>query len=159
VHGGAGPAEDLRGGLGVHFGSGSAAQLEIDDDGGTTLLAALTKVGGRVSGPGECQIGLSQVGPSRAKLLDLRGVTSGPGADAVRQAREPALLRGQMPHPGPRRAPVGDAVDPDVGSLQKCSASFTGGAFRLRAVTTDRPAGVHAAICPVGASALNVVGG
>jgi GntR family transcriptional regulator len=46
--------------------------LELDDDGGTTLLAALYKRGGRVLGPGECQIGLSQVGPSRAKLLDLR---------------------------------------------------------------------------------------
>jgi GntR family transcriptional regulator len=58
----------------VSFGSGSAAAapLELDDDGGTTLLAALYKRGGRVLGPGECQIGLSQVGPSRAKLLDLR---------------------------------------------------------------------------------------
>lgn len=48
------------------------APLEIDDDGGTTLLAALNSRFGRVLGPGECQIGLSQVGPSRAKLLDLR---------------------------------------------------------------------------------------
>jgi GntR family transcriptional regulator len=36
------------------------------------LLATLTKQLGRVPGPGECQISLSQVGPSRAKLLDLR---------------------------------------------------------------------------------------
>jgi GntR family transcriptional regulator len=55
----------------VSFG-GAAAPLEIKDDGGTTLLAALNKAGGRVLGPGECQISLSQVGPSRAKLLDLR---------------------------------------------------------------------------------------
>jgi GntR family transcriptional regulator len=73
VHGGAGPAEDLRGGLGVHFGSGSAAaQPEIDDDGGSTPLATLNSRFGRVLGPGECQIGLSQVRPSRAKLLDCK---------------------------------------------------------------------------------------
>ncbi|WP_457966113.1 GntR family transcriptional regulator [Arthrobacter sp. D1-29] len=60
--------------LPVSFGSGSgeAAPLELDDGGGTTLLAALNQHAGRVLGPGECQISLSQVGPSRAKLLDLR---------------------------------------------------------------------------------------
>ncbi|WP_427133460.1 GntR family transcriptional regulator [Pseudarthrobacter sp. S9] len=58
--------------LPVSFGGRAAAPLEINDDGGTTLLAALNKAGGRVLGPGECQISLSQVGPSRAKLLDLR---------------------------------------------------------------------------------------
>ncbi|WP_251036331.1 hypothetical protein [Arthrobacter sp. ISL-28] len=42
------------------------APLEMNDDGGTTLLAALNSRFGRVLGPGECQIGLSQVGPSRA---------------------------------------------------------------------------------------------
>ncbi|BCW70002.1 hypothetical protein NicSoilB8_10460 [Arthrobacter sp. NicSoilB8] len=41
-----------------------------DDDG--TLLASLNSRFGRVLGPGECQTSLSQVGPSRAKLLDLR---------------------------------------------------------------------------------------
>jgi GntR family transcriptional regulator len=46
--------------------------LDVEDDGGTTLLTALNKAAGRGLGPGECQIGLSQVGPSRAKLLDLR---------------------------------------------------------------------------------------
>jgi GntR family transcriptional regulator len=55
----------------VGIGAGPAAPLEIADDGGTTLLAAVTKVLGGVPGPGECQIGLSQVGASRAKLLDL----------------------------------------------------------------------------------------
>ncbi|XAS68118.1 GntR family transcriptional regulator [Micrococcaceae bacterium Sec5.7] len=60
--------------LPVRFGSSSAAAapLELDDDGGTTLFAALNKMAGRGLGPGECQISLSQVGPSRAKLLDLR---------------------------------------------------------------------------------------
>ncbi len=60
--------------LPVSLGSGSAAAapLEIDDDGGSTLLASLNNRFGRVLGPGECQISLSQVGPSRAKLLDLR---------------------------------------------------------------------------------------
>jgi GntR family transcriptional regulator len=60
--------------LPVSLGSSSAAAapLEIDDDGGSTLLAALNNRFGRVLGPGECQISLSQVGPSRAKLLDLR---------------------------------------------------------------------------------------
>ncbi len=57
--------------LPVSFAGGAAAPLEIDDD-GTTLLAALNKAAGNRLGPGECQIGLSQVGPSRAKLLDLR---------------------------------------------------------------------------------------
>lgn len=52
--------------------STAAAPLEIDDEGGSTLLAALNSHFGRVLGPGECQISLSQVGPSRAKLLDLR---------------------------------------------------------------------------------------
>jgi GntR family transcriptional regulator len=36
--------------------------LEIKDDGGTTfsvMLAALNKAGGRVLGPGECQLGLA----------------------------------------------------------------------------------------------------
>ncbi|MDR6558176.1 GntR family transcriptional regulator [Arthrobacter pascens] len=56
----------------LRVGKAAPAPLEIDDDGGTTLLAALTSRFGRVMGPGECQIGLSQVGPSRAKLLDLR---------------------------------------------------------------------------------------
>jgi GntR family transcriptional regulator len=60
--------------LPVSLGSSSAAAapLEIDDDGGSTLLASLNNRFGRVLGPGECQISLSQVGPSRAKLLDLR---------------------------------------------------------------------------------------
>ena len=56
----------------VSFGKAAAAPLEIDDDGGSTLLASLNTRFGRVLGPGECQISLSQVGPSRAKLLDLR---------------------------------------------------------------------------------------
>ncbi|TLM81923.1 GntR family transcriptional regulator [Pseudarthrobacter sp. NamE2] len=51
---------------------GKNAPLEINDDGGATLLATLTRQLGRLPGPGECQISLSQVGPSRAKLLDLR---------------------------------------------------------------------------------------
>ncbi|MET3172437.1 UNVERIFIED_ORG: GntR family transcriptional regulator [Arthrobacter sp. UYCu721] len=53
-------------------GNSPAAPLEIPDDGGATMLAALTKALGRLPGPGECQISLSQVGPSRAKMLDLR---------------------------------------------------------------------------------------
>ncbi|MGX1162003.1 GntR family transcriptional regulator [Arthrobacter sp. SLBN-100] len=56
----------------VSVGSSPAAPLEIQDDGGTSLLAALNNQLGRLPGPGECQISLSQVGPSRAKLLDLR---------------------------------------------------------------------------------------
>ncbi len=56
----------------VSIGKSAAAPLELADDGGATLLATLTKELGRLSGPGECQISLSQVGPSRAKLLDLR---------------------------------------------------------------------------------------
>ncbi|MDQ0870156.1 DNA-binding GntR family transcriptional regulator [Arthrobacter sp. V1I9] len=36
------------------------------------MLAELNTQLGRLPGPGECQISLSQVGPSRAKLLDLR---------------------------------------------------------------------------------------
>lgn len=56
----------------VSLGTGPAAPLEIEDDGGATLLAALNNQLGRLPGPGECQISLSQVGPSRAKLLDLR---------------------------------------------------------------------------------------
>jgi GntR family transcriptional regulator len=56
----------------ISIGKASPAPLELDDDGGTTLLAALNSRFGRVLGPGECQISLSQVGPSRAKLLDLR---------------------------------------------------------------------------------------
>ena len=51
--------------------SAAAAPLEIDD-GGSNLLANVNTRFGRVLGPGECQISLSQVGPSRAKLLDLR---------------------------------------------------------------------------------------
>ncbi len=57
----------------VSLGKGPAAPLEIKDDGGATLLSSLATQLGRVPGPGECQISLSQVGPSRAKLLDLRG--------------------------------------------------------------------------------------
>lgn len=56
----------------VGVGKASAAPLDIKDDGGATLLATLNKQLGRITGPGECQISLSQVGPSRAKLLDLR---------------------------------------------------------------------------------------
>ncbi|MBT2519822.1 GntR family transcriptional regulator [Arthrobacter sp. ISL-28] len=56
----------------ISIGKASPAALEIEDDGGTTLLAALNSRFGRVMGPGECQISLSQVGPTRAKLLDLR---------------------------------------------------------------------------------------
>jgi GntR family transcriptional regulator len=56
----------------VSVGTSPAAPLEIKDDGGATLLASLNKQLGRLPGPGECQISLSQVGPSRAKLLDLR---------------------------------------------------------------------------------------
>ncbi|MFC9351576.1 GntR family transcriptional regulator [Arthrobacter sp. NPDC057013] len=58
--------------LPVSFGGAAAAPLEVNYDSGTTLLTALNKAGGRGLGPGECQISLSQVGPSRAKLLDLR---------------------------------------------------------------------------------------
>ena len=56
----------------VSFGKGAASPLEIKDDDGATLLATLNTQLGRLAGPGECQISLSQVGPSRAKLLDLR---------------------------------------------------------------------------------------
>lgn len=56
----------------TRLGSRPAAHLDIEDDGGPTLLAALTKPLGRQPGPGEYQISLSQVWPSRAKLLDLR---------------------------------------------------------------------------------------
>ena len=56
----------------VSLGKSAAAPLDIKDDGGATLLAALNNQLGRLPGPGECQISLSQVGPSRAKLLDLR---------------------------------------------------------------------------------------
>ena len=57
----------------VSLGTASApAPLDLKDNGGATLLAALTQELGRLPGPGECQISLSQVGPSRAKLLDLR---------------------------------------------------------------------------------------
>ena len=56
----------------VSLGRSAAAPLEIKDDGGATLLATLNNQLGRLAGPGECQISLSQVGPSRAKLLDLR---------------------------------------------------------------------------------------
>ena len=38
----------------VSIGRNAAAPLEIKDDGGTTLLAALTSRFGRLSGPGEC---------------------------------------------------------------------------------------------------------
>jgi GntR family transcriptional regulator len=58
--------------LPVSFAGGAAAPLDMEDDGGTTLLTALNKAAGRGLGPGECQISLSQVGRSRAKLLDLR---------------------------------------------------------------------------------------
>ena len=58
--------------LPVSFAGGTAAPLDIKDDGGITLLTALNKAAGRGLGPGECQISLSQVGPSRTKLLDLR---------------------------------------------------------------------------------------
>ncbi|MFC9336149.1 GntR family transcriptional regulator [Arthrobacter sp. NPDC057009] len=58
--------------LPVSFAGSTPKPLEINDDGGTTLLTALNKAAGRGLGPGECQISLSQVGPSRAKLLDLR---------------------------------------------------------------------------------------
>ena len=58
--------------LPVSFAGGAAAPLDIKDDGGITLLTALNKAAGRGLGPGECQISLSQVGPSRTKLLDLR---------------------------------------------------------------------------------------
>lgn len=56
----------------VSFAGNAAAPLDMEDDGGTTLLTALNKAAGRGLGPGECQISLSQVGQSRAKLLDLR---------------------------------------------------------------------------------------
>lgn len=36
------------------------------------MIATLNTLLGRLAGPGECQISLSQVGPSRAKLLDPR---------------------------------------------------------------------------------------
>ncbi|MBT2598056.1 UTRA domain-containing protein [Arthrobacter sp. ISL-72] len=49
-----------------------AGTVEVADDGGGTMMATLNRVLGRLTGPGECQISLSQVGPSRAKLLDLR---------------------------------------------------------------------------------------
>jgi GntR family transcriptional regulator len=54
------------------LGSSRAAPLDLEDDPGATLLASLKKQLGRLPGPGECQISLRQVRPSRAKLLDLR---------------------------------------------------------------------------------------
>lgn len=54
-----------------HFDRTAAADLEVKD-GGATLLSTLNNQLGQLAGPGECQISLSQVGPSRAKLLDLR---------------------------------------------------------------------------------------
>jgi GntR family transcriptional regulator len=56
-----------------------AAPLDIEDDGSATLLASLNQRLRRRPGPGECQISLRQVGPSRAKLLGLRAVRSGAG--------------------------------------------------------------------------------
>lgn len=47
-------------------------------------------------------------GVSQAAGPEGRG--PGPRADAVRQAREPALLPGQVPHRGTSRAPVRNAV-------------------------------------------------
>ena len=55
----------------VSFARGAAAPLAIKDNGGTPLLGALNRAAGRGLGPGERQISLSQVGPSRARLLPL----------------------------------------------------------------------------------------
>ncbi|UUL76137.1 GntR family transcriptional regulator [Pseudarthrobacter sp. Fe7] len=55
----------------VSFDRSAPVPLEIADDGGATLLTTLNTLLGRLAGPGECQISLSQVGPSRARLLDL----------------------------------------------------------------------------------------
>lgn len=43
-----------------------------DSSGTTTMLAALTRTFGSALGPANCEIGLTVVGPSRAKLLALR---------------------------------------------------------------------------------------
>jgi GntR family transcriptional regulator len=94
----------------VSLGKG-AAPLEIEDDGGHFLLATLNNQLGRLAGPGECRINLSQVGPSRAKLLDLR--PSDPVlvlTQYVRNGNRPFYLakclvsaRAGQPHPNFRR--------------------------------------------------------
>jgi GntR family transcriptional regulator len=81
----------------------AAAPLDIDDDGGTTLLASLNHRFGRVLGPGECQIGLSQVGPSRAKLLDPRAPDPVLELTQYVKTHGPAFLPGQVPDHGTRR--------------------------------------------------------
>lgn len=58
-------------------------------------LRGWTPPTGRLSGlgPGECQISLSQVGLSRAKLLDLRGSDPAPVlTQYVRHANRPCYL-------------------------------------------------------------------
>lgn len=95
-------------------GSAAAAPLEIDDDGGNTPLATLNHRFGRVLRPGECQIS-PEPGEAQPGQVTRPAVSgSGPGAGAVRQAREPALLPDQVPDRGARRAPRSGAV------LQSC---------------------------------------
>ncbi|MBO1268860.1 GntR family transcriptional regulator [Arthrobacter cavernae] len=52
-----------------------AAALAVGPGSGT-MLTALTAALGPTLGPGRCDIGLTTAGPSRAKLLDLRGTDS-----------------------------------------------------------------------------------
>ncbi|WP_190243009.1 hypothetical protein [Arthrobacter globiformis] len=84
------------------FAGSAAAPLKIKNDGGTTPLTALNKASGGGLGPEECQIGLRQVGPGGAKLLDLRASDPVLVLYAVRAAREPAPLTGEAPHRRPR---------------------------------------------------------
>lgn len=56
--------------LGV--GKSAAAPLEIEHDGGTTLLAVLTEQLGRLAGRASARSTSARWGPNRAKLLDLR---------------------------------------------------------------------------------------
>ena len=100
--------------LPVSLGSSSAAAapLDIDDDGGSTLLASTEqplRPGPRARRmPDQPEPGGAQPGQAARPA----GPGSGPRADAVRQAREPALLPGQVPDRGTRRAPLRDAVPP-----------------------------------------------
>jgi GntR family transcriptional regulator len=79
--------------LPVSLGSSSAAApLEIDDDGGSTLLAAMNNRFGRVLGAGGYQISLSQVGPAGPSCS-----TCGPDpvlvlTQYVRHAKRPCYL-------------------------------------------------------------------
>ncbi|MEW9872583.1 GntR family transcriptional regulator [Arthrobacter sp. HS15c] len=133
--------------LPVSLGSSSAAAAPLEiDDGGSTLLASLNTRFGKVLGPRECQISLSQVGPSRAKLLDLR-------------AADPVLVLTQYVRHGNRpfslakcliAARAGHmSVMQSLQSLQERSG--------LGPHATDRIAGVHKAVGPVRASAVNLL--